>query len=150
MIHLIVRTLNWNILFIDVFRCHECGKVYFALDVLKAHMKLHEESPDGERVICDICKKAFTSKIYLKKHLQWHMKGNQSDDEQYRKFIIDNFDRNCDQCDVVFTTFHDARRHYRDLHNEKKGYIKCCSIKLNEYWLVIDHINSHLNPKIFK
>ncbi|XP_055317612.1 zinc finger protein 665-like isoform X2 [Sitodiplosis mosellana] len=137
-----------------IFRCHECGKVYIAFHVLKAHMKQHDaNNPNGERemVICDICKKAFTSKIYLKKHLEWHTTGQQTDDEHYRTFIADNFDMNCDQCDVVFTTFHDARRHYRDLHNVKKGYIKCCSMKLNEFWLVIDHINSqHLNPKVFK
>lgn len=121
------------------------------MHVLKAHMKQHKENEsEREPVVCDICKKAFTSKLYLKKHLQWHSEGNKSDDEQFRRFMADNFDMNCDRCDVVFTTFHDARRHYKDLHNEKKGYIKCCETKLNEFWLVIDHIQSHLNPKIFK
>lgn len=81
-------------------------------------------------VICDICKKAFTSKIYLKKHFKWHMKKKPSDDEQYRQFIADNFDMNCDQCHVVFTTFHDARRHYKIEHNERKGYIKYVQIKM--------------------
>lgn len=55
----------------------------------------------------------------------------------------------CDLCSAVFTTFYEARRHYRDLHAMKKGYIKCCDTKLNEFWLVIDHINSHLNPQVF-
>lgn len=31
----------------------------------------------------------------------------------------------CDHCDAIFTTFHDARRHYKEMHDDKKGYIKC-------------------------
>lgn len=116
---------------------------------------LHADSMNGEREIfvCDICKKTYTSKIYLSKHLKWHTDGRNrsADNEQYKNFITDNFDMSCDQCnDVVFTTFHDAKRHYRDVHNEKKGYIKCCDQKLNQLWLVIDHIRSHLEPQCFK
>lgn len=123
------------------------------MHMLKTHMKQqHSENMDGGKggFICDICEKSFASKIHLRKHFQWHAEGNKLDDEEHRKFVAENFNMKCDQCDVVFSTFHNARRHYKDMHSEKKGYIKCCDIKLTEFWLVIDHINSHLNPKTFK
>lgn len=110
----------------------------------------HTERIEKERFICDICKKNFTSKIGLKRHLQWHTESTKSDDDQYKKFIAENFDMTCDNCEAIFLTFHDARRHYKELHDDKKGYIKCCNIKLRELWIVMDHINSHLNPSNFK
>lgn len=97
---------------------------------------------------CSICKKAFSSQLYLRKHILCH--SEKSDDKQYRKFIDEHFDMNCDQCDFVFKTFYDAKRHYRDSHNITKGYIKCCDTKLTELWLIIDHINSHLNPQVYR
>lgn len=134
-----------------LIRCNICGKVYYADYVLKAHMKQHTETVIKEYLICDHCKKTFASKVGLKRHLKWHtMEHPKSEDNQYTKFIADNFDMNCDQCETVFISFHDARRHYKDFHNDKKGYIKCCNIKLRELWIVTDHINSHLNPANFK
>lgn len=139
-------------MFSSFCRCDECGKVYAASHHLKAHViKAHSTKTDIDKqktlVECNICKKAFSSKIYLRKHILCH--SEKSQEEQYRKFIADHFDMNCDECDFVFETFYDAKRHYRDLHNQKKGYIKCCDMKLNELWLVVDHINSHLNPKVY-
>lgn len=133
-----------------VFRCNECGKVYQALHILKAHMKHHTETVEKECLICDICKKTFASKVGLKRHLQWHTDATKSENQQYHKFIAENFDMSCDHCEAVFITFHDARSHYKEFHNDKKGYIKCCNIKLRELWIVTDHINSHLNPSNFK
>lgn len=117
-------------------------------------MKQHSEHVEKECLICDICKKTFSSKVGLKRHLQWHtMDGTKKcEDDQYKRFIQENFDMRCDHedCDAVFISFHDARRHYKEFHNDKKGYIKCCNIKLRELWIVTDHINSHLNPANFK
>lgn len=114
-------------------------------------MRQHVEHVEKKCLICDICKKTFTSKVGLKRHLLWHSEGSaKTGNEQHNRFIAENFDMNCDHCDAVFATFHDARRHYREQHNEKKGYIKCCNIKLRELWIVVDHINSHLNPSNFK
>lgn len=69
------------------FKCDECGKVYHALHVLRAHIKQHTETVEKECLICDICKKTFASKVGLKRHLQWHSVGSKSENEQYNKFI---------------------------------------------------------------
>lgn len=112
-------------------------------------MKQHTEL-GKECFICDVCKKTFTSKVGLKRHLQWHNDVNNSENDQYKRFIAENFDMKCDQCTAIFISFHDARQHYRELHDDKKGYLKCCNMKLRELWIVTDHINSHLNPANFK
>lgn len=130
-------------------RCKECGKIYTGLPSFEAHVKAHFEPAEKVRLICDLCKKEYTSRVGLKKHLQRHFKKSTKND-QYEKFIAENFDMSCDQCDSVFNSFGDARHHYRENHNEKKGYIKCCRMKLREMWIVVDHINSHLNPSKFQ
>lgn len=70
-------------------RCTECGKVYQAMHGLKGHMKqAHTEEIEKECFICDVCKKTFTSKVGLKRHLQWHSETTtKTDDDQYKKFI---------------------------------------------------------------
>lgn len=65
-------------------------------------------------------------------------------------FINENFNLKCDHCDTIFSGFYDARRHYKDAHNDDNGYLRCCNLKLNQMILVRDHIRSHLNPESFK
>lgn len=91
----------------------------------------------------------FTRKNSLKSHLKRHLKWK---DSPYDKFIKENFDLKCDHdlCSQTFTTLHDARRHYKEQHNENNGYIKCCNTKLRELSLIRDHIKSHLKPDSFK
>ncbi|XP_031634974.1 zinc finger protein 91-like [Contarinia nasturtii] len=143
----IQRHLNPN-----KYKCNECGKVYTAPHGLKGHIKSHHTlRTEKEWFICDICKKKFASKVGIKRHLHWHTESKKkTEDDQHKKFIAENFDMSCDLCETIFITFHDARRHYKEFHNEKKGYIKCCNIKLRELWIVTDHILSHLNPSNFK
>lgn len=106
-------------------------------------MKLHTNI-----YICDNCTKSFTSKNCLRAHLKKHAPDKLPD--SYDKFIADNFDMSCDQCDTVFTSFYDARCHYKEFHNVNKGYIKCCKIKLRKLCAVTNHIESHLNPAKFE
>lgn len=111
---------------------------------LKAHTK--QQHMEKAYLICDICKKTFTSKIGIKRHLDGHVEETKPANDHYNKFIAENFDMSCDQCDTVFVSLYDARLHYKEKHNEKKGYIKCCQLKLREFWTVTDHIESHINP----
>lgn len=115
-------------------------------------MKTHTEKSNRKekRIECSVCKKMFSSNIYLLRHMRRHEEKNETDDGQYEKFIAENFDMKCDHCDTVFTAFHDARRHYKEFHDDDKGYIKCCNVKLRELWVIRDHIKSHLNPESFK
>lgn len=124
--------------------------MYCGLTSFEAHVKAHFEPVEKLLLTCDICKKELTSRTGLQRHLLRHLKGTNKLDDHYEKFMADNFDMSCDQCDSVFDSFRDARSHYRENHDEKKGYIKCCSTKLRELWSVVDHINSHLNPSKFQ
>lgn len=138
--------------FTPFFRCNDCGKVYHALHALNEHIKRHHAKQiEKQSFICDVCKKTFISKVGIKRHLQTHSETTETtktDDEQYIKFITglvfshflpitflfyikiilnlfkENFDMSCDHCEAVFNTFHDARRHYKQFHNDDKGYIK--------------------------
>lgn len=83
----------------------------------------------------------------MNEHLKETVK---TDTDAHTQFIAENFDMTCDRCDAVFISFIQARKHYKDAHDDKKGYIKCCNVKLREKWIITDHINSHLNPGNFK
>lgn len=105
---------------------------------------------DKEKAIqCDICNEMFHSQRKLAFHKKSHEK-DPYDKELYDQFIAENFDMKCDQCDEKFSTFDDARRHYKECHNEEKGWIKCCGKKLRSLLLIRDHIKKHLNPEQFK
>lgn len=142
-------------LFSFKYRCDVCDKLFSSRYGRKKHMKNHFSDTDPTRIqkflSCDICMKKFTTKIGLNRHLDGHsIEGTNTGNDPHTRFIAENFDMTCDLCEAVFISFHDARNHYRDVHKEKKGYIKCCQMKLREIWIITDHINSHLNPNNFK
>lgn len=68
----------------------------------------------------------------------------------YTQFMAENFDMTCDLCDTNFTSYYNARCHYKDAHNMTRGYVKCCNMKLRSQPNVNEHINSHLNPNLFR
>lgn len=134
-----------------IFRCTECDRMLSSISEVQKHMqRRHSEMPTRKRkdMACEICKKMFATKHSLKRHLRRHEEQKESKEES--KFIADNFDMTCDQCDAIFKSLYDARTHYKNQHNEEKGYIKCCGTKIRELWLVRNHIQSHLNPESLK
>lgn len=102
-----------------------------------------------KNIPCDICRKMFSTQDCLQRHKHRHT-NDSTENKLYDQFIADNFDMSCDLCDATFIAFHDARRHYKECHNEEKGWIKCCGTKLRLLSLVRDHIKKHLNPELFK
>lgn len=72
------------------------------------------------------------------------MKQHEEEEEENRdqaKFIAENFDMKCDCCDVIFTDFYDACRHYKESHGQN-GYIKCVKDdffirNFRSYWIKI-------------
>lgn len=138
-----------------ICRCTECNRSYCSVRELNKHIQRHSEAANANRkeksLPCEICAKLFATKNSLDRHMQRHDDKKKSEEgQQHDKFIAENFDMTCDRCDAVMTSFHDARRHYKECHGDEKGYIKCCNVKLRELWLVRDHIKSHLNPESFK
>lgn len=59
-------------------------------------------------------------------------------------------DQTCEICHVKLDTLADARTHYLNEHQKPKGYFKCCKSKLKFETSLIDHLNWHVNPKIFR
>lgn len=138
------------IMFKFIVRCDICNKWVknLKLHVIKSHSNQENDTPEDFQ--CDVCKKVFTNKKSMRLHLKRHAKMNTPVEDQYHKFMVENFDLKCEQCEYIFSTFRDAKNHYKEKHNEINGYLKCCSIKLKKNVFVRDHIKSHLNPDIFK
>ncbi|XP_031629987.1 transcription factor grauzone-like [Contarinia nasturtii] len=134
------------------YRCSQCEKVFLCNIQLTKHMKKHTEKivPKEKNLPCNICMQLFLTQSGLDHHMRRHQERDESEDGPVMKFIAENFDMKCDHCDTIFSGFHDARRHYKELHNDEKGYIKCCNIKLRELCRVREHVLSHLDPDCLK
>lgn len=114
-------------------------------------MKTHRKDQTKEKQVqCDICKKTFIDEKGILRHMQKVHEKDPPERKVHDQFIADNFDMSCDQCEVKFTAFYDARQHYKEKHNEDSGYIKCCGEKLKALVSIRDHINKHLNPETTK
>lgn len=66
-----------------------------------------------------------------------------------KEAIWKRFDLNCDECKTEFKGLNDAQVHYLNEHNNSRGYIKCCNMKLREEHMIKEHIAYHKNPKIY-
>ena len=133
-------------------RCIECDRILPSKIELRNHMQRHKDIAAGQtkKFQCDICPfKKFRSQTGLKEHIERH-KNDPRDSKIYEQFIADNFDMKCDRCDVIFTVVQEAPRHYKEIHNKTRGYVKCCGMKLRTVPDVRQHIDSHLRPETFK
>lgn len=70
-----------------------------------------------------------------------------STDTKHKKYrLADFFTMRCDLCDdVQFSTFQNAKQHYRTVH-EIKGYLMCCDKKFMKPRTIDDHLRWHTNP----
>lgn len=65
------------------------------------------------------------------------------------RMIAQYFDMSCDICNQNTASLAQARLHYQQEHDVYQGYIKCCNRKFKRRAYVLEHINWHLNPKLF-
>lgn len=133
-----------------IFRCTDCDKVFMLEYSYKRHMKTHEKTREQRKpYTCPICHKNLSTESSLKNHMKLHDTEN---DQLCKDFILENFDITCDMdgCNVVCSSFYDARKHYKEAHDYDQGYIKCCNMKFHQHWMAIDHVQTHLNPEHFK
>ncbi|XP_055317606.1 transcription factor grauzone-like [Sitodiplosis mosellana] len=132
------------------------AKLFYPSQVMD-HIKKHFEPktpkpkiPKETSLSCKICSKSFNSRQSLLLHRKVHVENDEEEDVDYINFMVEHFDMKCDFCETVFRGYYEAREHYKEVHNEDKGYIKCCNTKLRERCSVRDHIKSHLEPEVFK
>ncbi|XP_045775772.1 uncharacterized protein LOC123874456 isoform X2 [Maniola jurtina] len=92
---------------LPIYKCELCDKTFSDSSNFTKHKKVHNLSV----VICDICKKKFTAKIYLEKHIVTH---------QQMKPLV------CKECDKVFYTESSYRKHI----SRGKTLFKCLSCNL--------------------
>lgn len=72
---------------------------------------------------------------------------------EFEKLFSENkhrFDMSCDACPKSFDTLDEARSHYAADHNNPRGYIKCCNVKLIYRCKVVKHLYRHLDPGKFR
>lgn len=60
------------------------------------------------------------------------------------------FDMKCDCCSKVFEYFDEGRNHYLTEHNNTRGYIKCCGLRLHYPCQVEAHLDRHIAPDKYK
>lgn len=65
---------------------------------------------------------------------------------QMIEFTKANFDMGCDQCDMIFESLQDAKKHYILAHNKPHGYLRCCGVKLKTLLTIAEHIDMHVEP----
>lgn len=74
-----------------------------------------------------------------------------SSDTKHKKYnLTDFFTMRCDLCDdIQFSTFLDAKKHYRQDHNIT-GYLVCCDKKFMKPKTIDDHFRWHIDPEYLK
>lgn len=79
--------------------------------------------------------------------MQSNKEKKELEDDQIRQFC----NMFCDVCitPTQFESFADAIKHYRDCH-AMMGYLVCCNLKIRKRIRLIDHLNKHLNPDVFR
>lgn len=84
------------------------------------------------------------------------VKPRQTPDQRrktFEKLFAENmhlFNLKCDHCSFKFSSLNDARSHYATIHENQKGYIRCCNAKLKYRSEIISHLEVHLNPQEYK
>lgn len=53
---------------------------------------------------------------------------------------------NCDICPNTSATFEERLVHYKDMHSDAHGYVKCCGKEFKKRTLLLDHAKLHINP----
>ncbi|XP_067641382.1 transcription factor grauzone-like [Eurosta solidaginis] len=56
----------------------------------------------------------------------------------------------CALCDHESADFTELRIHYRNVHNNDKGYVLCCKHKYTQRFHFVEHLEVHLNPQKFQ
>ncbi|XP_059619173.1 zinc finger protein 320-like [Phlebotomus argentipes] len=69
-------------------------------------------------------------------------------EDKYKR-IEDFYKLECNQCPEKFSKLKELQAHYPAVH-KRKAYVFCCKVKLSRLSRMLQHIDFHMNPDIFK
>lgn len=52
----------------------------------------------------------------------------------------------CDVCFESYATFEELLVHYKDVHDNANGYVKCCEKTFKRRYVLLEHVKLHINP----
>lgn len=69
-------------------------------------------------------------------------------DEQ-DELIRQTVSMDCDICFQTSATFEELLTHYKDVHGNSQGYVKCCEKTFKRRYVLLEHVKLHLNPDTY-
>lgn len=119
-------------------------------DYEKIDERLFAECVDGNAALTAnvSVKTAFDPSVATKKVTTKKVTAK-SNDTDIENLIAEYIEMSCEICQHPFKTLKKARGHLRGVHKLRSVKVKCCQKKIDLYD-INGHIQSHLNPEIFK
>ncbi|XP_018784771.1 PREDICTED: transcription factor grauzone-like [Bactrocera latifrons] len=80
------------------------------------------------------------------------VKEKSSKTREFDAFIAQHFKDKlpCELCGHLSADFTELRTHFREVHNNNKGYVLCCKHKYSQRFHFVEHLQVHLNPQKFQ
>ncbi|XP_030558315.1 transcription factor grauzone [Drosophila novamexicana] len=69
--------------------------------------------------------------------------------QEFNEYIRENYKVQCPVCNVPLEDFSEMLSHTRKEHNQR-GYAMCCNRKFWKRGVLVDHLQRHQNPDLFK
>lgn len=76
-------------------------------------------------------------------------KSSETVGDHLESLVPNSMDMLCEICQHPFESLTAANHHYRNTHNQRAIVVKCCQKRIDLYDM-LEHIQYHLNPDIFR
>lgn len=113
-----------------IFTCNTCSKVFYTLEGLKSHKRIHT----GEMYKCNVCNKEYTRLNHLQRHMNSHSR---------RKVHI------CKICNKTLTRLEHLKRHLITHMKNKPFQCEMCKRGFNRSEHLINHTKRCKGDKIY-
>ncbi|XP_055314011.1 zinc finger protein 729-like [Sitodiplosis mosellana] len=144
------------------YTCDICQREYSMKKRLETHMLAVHVSK--MKFPCNQCDESFGSRKRLEDHHHFkHSKELLSDyleeirklecnpsEDQVKRIMEEFFEKKCDQCDAQLDSITMAKSHYLSEHGHPIGYLRCCETKIYNNKTVLEHVQCHIDPDIFR
>ncbi|XP_048730439.2 uncharacterized protein LOC125647703 isoform X2 [Ostrea edulis] len=158
-------------------QCKSCMKIFIAYKEFETHMCVDERGNSvqfvsesdlsliGDKPICHVCGKEFTTTSNLNKHLKIHGEknvecefcGKKFHHEEYLKVHVEGVHEKkhkfqCEECGKFLTSKPGLTSHIKQFHSDEKVVYPCseCGKVFNQKGNRKMHMYSHMKEKLFK